>query len=218
LKLCFTIDALSPAGDKAWRLLENNSWRECTYAEPLQDGDAHLTDKATAEFWAGRRLKRNKETTLKPQEKAGRFDLLIRGIIARAALHRTTSAPIPAKEQMLSCYEQLEPGTPWLVYLNISGHFQALDTSRTSIISNMDIAVRGEIASSENFVGPIAAANEQMMDNLYISPVSGWLARSSEIIQYECLRARFKKIKTRSRLHRSHQQLATRTANKLIKA
>ena len=174
MKLCFSIDALSPAGDKVWRLLENQSWRECLYAEPLQDGDAHLTDKATAEFWAGRRLKKDKEMTLKPQEKAGHFDFLMRGIIARAVLHRTTSAPIPAKEQMLSCYEQLQTGTPWLVYLNVSGHFQALDSSRTSIITNMDIAVRGEIASSEDYVGPKAAANEKMMDNLYHQFLAGW--------------------------------------------
>ena len=48
MKLCFSIDALSASGAKAWRLLENHSWRECTYAEPLQDGDARITDKATS--------------------------------------------------------------------------------------------------------------------------------------------------------------------------
>ena len=175
MKLCFSIDALSASGASAWRLLENHSWRKCIYAEPLQDGDAHITDKATAEDWAGRRLIKDKETVLIPQKKAGRFDFLMRGIFAHAVMHRISSAPLPDKDQMINCFEQLQPGTPWLVYLNASGHFQALDTSQTSIITNMEIAVRAEIASSENFIGPIAAANEKMMDNLYHQFLAGWL-------------------------------------------
>lgn len=175
MKLCFSIDALSPSGSKAWRLLENQNWRECIYAEPLQNGDTRITDRQSAEFWIGRRLIKDKEITLKPQQKAGRFDFLMRGIFAHAVLHRTSSAPIPAKEQMLNCLEQLEPGTPWLVYLNVSGHFQALDTSCTSIISNLNIAVRGEIASSEDYVSPKAAANEKMMNDLYHQFLAGWV-------------------------------------------
>jgi len=175
MKLCFSIDALSASGAKAWRLLENQSWRECTYAEPMRDGDARITDKESADNWAGRRLVKDKDTVLSPQKKAGRFDFLMRGIFAHAVMHRDSSAPIPDKDQMINCFEQLPPGTPWLVYLNTSGHFQALDTSSTSIITNMEIAVRGEIASSENFIGPIAAANEKMMDNLYHQFLAGWL-------------------------------------------
>jgi hypothetical protein len=175
MKLCFSIDALSASGATAWRLLDNQSWRQCVYAEPLQAGDAKITDKKNAEFWVGRRLIKDKETVLSPQKKAGRFDFLMRGIFAHAVLHRASSAPLPEKEQMINCFEQLPPGTPWLVYLNTSGHFQALDTSQTSIITNMDIAVRAEIASSENFIGPKAAANKKMMDNLYHQFLAGWL-------------------------------------------
>lgn len=175
MKLCFSIDALSASGADAWRLLENKSWRQCVYAEPLQDGDARITDKVTSEDWAGRRLKKDRELVLIPLKKAGRFDFLMRGIFAHAVLHRGSSSPVPDKEQMINCFEQLPPGTPWLVYLDVSGHFQALDTSQTSIITNMEIAVRAEIASSENFIGPIAAANETMMDNLYHQFLAGWV-------------------------------------------
>ncbi|MDQ7000876.1 MAG: hypothetical protein Q9M12_08355 [Mariprofundus sp.] len=175
MKSCFSIDALSPSGAKAWRLLENGNWRECIYAEPLQDGDARITDKKAAEAWSGRRLKKDKDLGLIPQQKAGRFDFLMRGIFAHAVLHRVSSAPIPDKEQMIACFNSLEPGTPWLVYLNVAGHFVALDTSKTSIISNLDIAVRGEIASSEDYIGPKAAANETMMNNHYRQFLAGWL-------------------------------------------
>jgi len=175
MNICFSIDALSASGAQAWRLLENNNWRECIYAEPLQDGDARITDKKSAEYWLNRRLKKDKETVLTAQQKAGTFDFLMRGIFSHAVLHRISSAPIPDKEQMLACFAQLEPGTPWLVYLDIAGHFKALDTGKVSIMANLDIAVRGEIASSEDYIGPKAAADEPMMNNLYHQFLAGWL-------------------------------------------
>jgi len=175
MKLCFSIDALSPSGAKAWRLLENQSWRECVYAEALQDGDACITDKKSAEYWLGRRLKKDKQTGLTPQKKAGTFDFLMRGIFSHAVLHRISSAPVPDKDQMLACFRQLEAGSPWLVYLDVAGHFRALDTGKVSIMGNLDIAVRGEIASSADYIGPKAAANDKMMSNLYRQFLAGWL-------------------------------------------
>jgi len=175
MNICFTIDALSASGAQAWRLLENKHWRECIYAEPLQDGDACITDKKSVEYWLNRRLKKDKKTILTVQQKAGRFDFLMRGIFSHAVLHRTSGAPIPDKAQMLACYAQLEPGTPWLVYLDVAGHFHALDTSKVSIMDNLDIAVRGEIASSQDYIGTKAAADEHMMNNLYLQFLAGWL-------------------------------------------
>ncbi|PJA31679.1 MAG: hypothetical protein CO187_08075, partial [Zetaproteobacteria bacterium CG_4_9_14_3_um_filter_53_7] len=61
MKTCFSIDALSPSGANAWRLLENDSWRECVYAEALKAGDKQITDKKSAEQWSGRRLKRDRD-------------------------------------------------------------------------------------------------------------------------------------------------------------
>ena len=175
MKLCFSIDALSASGANAWRLQEDQLWRECAYAEPLQNGDARITDKKQAEYWLNRRLKKDKKTVLTAQHKAGKFDFLMRGIFAHAVLHRTSGAPIPDKARMLDCFAQLQPGAPWLVYLDVAGHFQALDTSKVSIMANLDIAVRGEIASSEDYIGPRAAADEQMMDGLYHQFLAGWL-------------------------------------------
>jgi len=175
MKICFSIDALSASGAKAWRLQEGQCWRECIYAEALQDGDARISDKKQAEYWLNRRLTKDKEVGLSPQHKAGRFDFLMRGIFSHAVLHRTSSAPVPAQQQMVDCIAALEPGTPWLVYLDVAGHFRALDTSTTSIIANLDIAVRGEIASSADYIGPKAATNEPMMSNLYRQFLAGWL-------------------------------------------
>jgi len=49
-----------------------------------------------------------------------------------------------------------------------------MDTRGAKIIGNLDIAVRGEIASSENFVGPKASNNEAMMNPLYHQFLAGW--------------------------------------------
>ena len=175
MKLCFSIDALSASGAKAWRLLDNKRWRECIYSEPLQEGDARITDKKTAENWSGRRLKKDREQVLIPQQKAGTFDFLMRGIFAHAVLHRNSSAPLPEKAQMLDAITSLSPGRPWLLFLNVAGQFTALDSATTPLISNLEIAVRGEIASSGDFIGPRAVKNEKMMDELYRQFLAGWL-------------------------------------------
>lgn len=175
MKFCFSIDALSPSGRDAWRLLESGNWRNCTYAEPLKDGDARISDKAEAESWINRRLRKDDDTVLAPKEKAGRFDFLMRGIFSHAVLHRLSAAPIPAKAQMQSAVAALEPGTAWLLYLDVAGIFRAVDTGTVSILANLDIAVRGEIASSPDYIGPKAAADEAMMTELYRQFLAGWL-------------------------------------------
>jgi len=175
MNLCFSVDALSAAGDQAWRLLANGGWRPCTYAEPLQADDARITDKATAEDWAGRRLAKDKSQGLVRKEKLGMFDFLARGIFAHAVLHRLSTAPIPDREQMLATLRNMTPGTPWLMYLDVAGHFRALDTSHSRIIGNLDIAVRGEIASSADYVGPKAAADDKLTGELWKQFLGGWL-------------------------------------------
>ncbi|MDQ7010209.1 MAG: hypothetical protein Q9M29_00170 [Mariprofundaceae bacterium] len=173
--MCFSIDALSAAGDKAWRLLEDrHHWRTCIYAEAIKSGDARIADRAIAEDWAGRRLKADKKLLLEPKDKPGVFDFLMRGIFAHAVLHRFSPAPVPDKSQMLDLIGGLEPGTPWLVYLNPAGHFQALDTARDGILGNLDIAVRGEIASSAGYIGSQAARNARLMDEIYRQFLAGW--------------------------------------------
>lgn len=175
MKLSFTIDALSARGDKAWRLQSDmETWRPSTYAEAIQPDDAEITTREQAEAWTGRRLITDKEFGLIAKAKAGRFDFLMRGIFAHAVLHRMSSAPLPGKDQMLDIMASLKPGVPWLLYLNPAGQFAVMDTNASKIIGNLDIAVRGEIASSEDYIGPKAAKNEAMMSTLYHQFIAGW--------------------------------------------
>ena len=175
MKLAFTIDALSARGDKAWRLQSDmQTWRPSTYAEAIRRGDAEITSRDQAELWTGRRLVTDKEFGLIAKAKAGRFDFLMRGIFAHAVLHRMSSAPLPTKEQMLDVMASLKPVTAWLLYLNPAGQFTAMDTDGAKIIGNLDIAVRGEIASSKDYIGPEAAENKIMMDGLYHQFIAGW--------------------------------------------
>jgi len=176
MKFSFSIDALDAAGAKAWRLQDDmQHWRSCIYAEPMQEKDAHFADPAAAEAFNGRRMKRDKSLGLIARDKPGAFDFLMRGIFAHAVLHRFSPAPIPDKQQMTDTIAALEPGTPWLLYLDVAGHFRVLDTTKEHIIGNLRIAVRGEIASAEAYVGIQAAENEAMMDLHYRQFLGGWL-------------------------------------------
>jgi len=175
MNITFSIDALSPAADKAWRLQSDDTWRACIYAEPLQENDAHISNKSTAEGWAGRRMQKDKEQGLIAKDKAGMFDFLMRGTFAHAVLHRLSAAPIPDKAQMIQTTASLEPGTAWLIYLNAAGQFKAIDANSSKIIGNLDIAVRGEIASSGDYIGEQAALKTALMDNTYLQFLGGWL-------------------------------------------
>ena len=103
------------------------------------------------------------------------FDFLARGIFAHAVLHRLSAAPVPDRDQMLATIRDMQPGTPWLMYLDVAGHFRALDTLHHRIIGNLDIAVRGEIASSAEFVGPKAADDDKLTGELWRQFLGGWL-------------------------------------------
>ncbi|MDQ6968563.1 MAG: hypothetical protein Q9M14_07770 [Mariprofundaceae bacterium] len=175
MNITFSIDALSPAADKAWRLQQDDTWRECTYAEPLQTNDARITDKHTAEHWAGRRMQKDNDLGLIAKDKAGMFDFLMRGTFAHAVLHRLSAAPIPDKKQMIQATAALAPGTAWLIYLNTAAQFKAIDANHSKIIGNLDIAVRGEIASSADYIGEKSSLNEALMQNTYLQFLGGWL-------------------------------------------
>ncbi len=170
------MDALDAAGAKAWRLQDDmQHWRSCIYAEPMQEKDARFADPAAAEALNGRRMKSDKQLGLVTRDKPGAFDFLMRGIFAHAVLHRFSPAPIPDKQQMIDTIAALEAGTPWLLYLDVTGHFRALNTTDEHIIGNLRIAVRGEIASAEAYVGIQAAENEAMMALHYRQFLGGWL-------------------------------------------
>jgi len=175
MKLCFSIDALSPAANKAWRLQANDTWRPIQYAEALQAGDATIDKTEVAESWVARRMQQDQDMGLIAKEKMGMFDFLSRSIYAHAVLHRLSDAPIPQRSQMIEVVASLTVGTAWLLYLNPAGQFTALDSNAEKIIGNLNIAVRGEIASSETYIGVLASQNENLMDVTYRQFLEGWL-------------------------------------------
>lgn len=175
MKFCFTIDALSAAGNEAWRLTSDDQrWRKATFAEDVKSEDARLTDEGIVRGWMGMRLSRDKRLGLKPREKPGMFDFLMRGIFAHAIVHRFGPAPVPARDQLACTIARAEPGSPWLVYLDLAGHFQVLDIRHEGIIANTHIAVRGEISSSRDYIGPKAAEDKILVDEIYRQFLAGW--------------------------------------------
>jgi hypothetical protein len=176
MKFGLSMDALSAAGDEAWRLqADRQHWQPCSFATDLRPGDAVLESPDEAVSLAGQRLKKDKALGLKPAGRPGLFDFLMRGIFAHPVVHRFSPAPIPDKAQMIATLAGLKPNTAWLLYLDLGGNFRALDSAATHIIGNLDIAVRGEIASSPGYVGTEAATDMRLMDDIYLQFLAGWL-------------------------------------------
>jgi hypothetical protein len=176
MKFGLSMDALSAAGDEAWRLqADHEHWRPCSFAADLRAGDAMIESPDEAVRLAGLRLKKDRALGLKPVGRPGLFDFLMRGIFAHPVVHRFSPAPIPDKPQMTATLTGLKPGTAWLLYLDLGGNFRALDSATTHIIGNLDIAVRGEIASSPGYVGTEAVADARLMDEIYRQFLAGWL-------------------------------------------
>ncbi len=174
MKLCFSIDALSPAADQAWRLQQDESWRPIHYAEPLQTHDQRIPTLPEAEAWLGIKMQKDKDVGLIPKGKSGMFDVFMRAIYTHAVIHRLSDAPIPDKQQMLDVIRALPVGTAWLVYLNLAGQFTALKSEEERIIGNLDIAVRGEIASSAAYIGAQAVLQDELMDTTYRQFLQAW--------------------------------------------
>ena len=175
MQIGFTLDALSAAGDRAWRLQNDGKWRPATFAEDARSGDRLDPGVEQIRDLVGRRLRRDRERGLLAQERPGMFDFLMRGIFAHAVVHRFSSPAIPERAQMIATLAALPPGTPWLLYLDLGGSFRALDTGVERIIGNLKIAVRGEIASAAGYVGAQAAVDTAYVELLYRQFLSGWL-------------------------------------------
>lgn len=176
MRLGLSLDALSAAGDAAWRLQADlQHWTPCPFAADLRPGDALIEAPAEAAPWAGQRMKKDKALGLKPMGRPGLFDVLMRGIFAHPIVHRFSAAPIPEQDRMREAIAALAPGRPWLVYLDLGGNFRVLDSGEAPIIGNLDIAVRGDIASSPAYVGPQAAGDDRLMDEVYRQFLAGWL-------------------------------------------
>jgi hypothetical protein len=176
MKLGLSMDALSASSDEAWRLqADRQHWLPCPFASDLRPEDALLENPDEARELAGQRLKKDKALGLKPLGRPGIFDFLMRGIFAHAIVHRFSPAPVPDKAQLTATITDLAPGTAWLVYLDLGGNFRSLNSATTPIIGNLDIAVRGEIASSPDHVGPKAGDDGRLMDEIYRQFLAGWL-------------------------------------------
>jgi len=175
MNIVFSVGAMPQVGKKAWRLQDDNTWRPCTMGESLKEHDAKLTDKEEVRNWINVRLVEDKETGLKVQGKIRFFDFFVSGIVSYVTVHRLSPAPIPDKAQMINVIAKAKVGTPWLLYIDLAGNFRMLNSEETPIIANPDIAVRGEIASSEAFIGEQAAQDAEKMDALYLQFIAGWL-------------------------------------------
>ncbi|MDQ6951063.1 MAG: hypothetical protein Q9M26_05305 [Mariprofundales bacterium] len=173
MQILFTLDALSDSGKNSWRLeKDGQQWRPATFAEDIASGDALFTNRDTLRPQIGLQLTPNRQFGLIAKARPGILNILQRGIYSHAIVHRCGAAPIPDQQQMIDTLRQMSVGTAQLLYIDLGGIFRRHDA--TDLVHNPAIAVRGEIASSENFIGEKAANNHALTDNLWQQYISGW--------------------------------------------
>jgi len=173
MHILFTLDALVDSGKQAWRLkADRQQWRTALFAEDVHADDAMFGDEGEVRSQLGLRMVNDPSLGLIPQGKVGMFDFLQRGIFTHAVVHRMGCAPLPDRDQMIATITAMEPGEAQLLHLDLGAVFR----SRLAIdlVHNLAIAVRGEVASSERYIGSKAAANMDYIDALWQQFVAGW--------------------------------------------
>jgi len=178
MNIVFTIDALIDSGKEAWRLTANQAvqgqplWRGAKFAEALQRGDYMAESGDAIHHQLGLRLRKDRQFGLVQCGRSGVFDFLQRGIFTHAVVHRLGGAPLPDVAQLRSTIAAMAPGQAQLLYLDLGGVFRSRPA--TGLIHNIAIAVRGEVASSAQFLGEDAAANDDYIAMLWQQFAAGW--------------------------------------------
>jgi len=170
--MAFSLDALSSSAQKAWRLKTNGQWQPCAFAQDICIDDHLVCQKSELQQWQGKRLK-HKNNRMIVSQKSGFFDFLMRGVFIYPVLHRFSAPTLPSKEDLTACIHAAIAGKSQLLYLNIAGQFRVFEIYNNPIIGNPDIAVRGEIVSSSDYLG--SAVSSENIESLYLQFISAWL-------------------------------------------
>ncbi|MDQ6962883.1 MAG: hypothetical protein Q9M28_10240 [Mariprofundaceae bacterium] len=172
MKLAFSLDAMSSSAQKSWRLGVDEQWHVCQFSQDVGAEDYLIDDPDELKKWQGKRLKKT-NTGMVVSDKAGLFDFLMRGNFVYPVLQRFSAPTLPSKENLEQCIRHGRAGKAQLLYLNLAGQFSLLDTTNNPIIGNLNIAVRGEIASSSLYVG--ADVSQIFLDIWYVQFLHAWL-------------------------------------------
>lgn len=169
-----SLDALSPSGNKAWRLGKDHQWRKAKFAEPLREEDFATTDPEEALTWLAGRLHKDWRGRLTWQFTPGRATSAPGEITVHAIAHRSDSPPMPQREDLERVVASADPKERRVIALDLEGRFLLRDPAEHPVSGDPALAAHGDSLSGTRFLGPEAAQDEAYLAELYRNFLGAW--------------------------------------------
>jgi len=169
-----SIDALSPSGNKAWRLSTQHQWRKAKFAEPLREEDFATADPEEARPWLAGRLHKDWRGNLAWQSTPGRAISAPGEITVHAIAHRSGSPPMPQREELERVVATADPGARRVIALDLQGRFRLQEPGERPVSGDPALAAHGDSLSGARFLGPEATEDEAYLSELYRNFLGAW--------------------------------------------
>lgn len=169
-----SIDALSPSGNKAWRLNTEGQWRKAKFAEPLQEEDFATTDPEEAQAWLAGRLHKDWRGNLTWESTPSRATSAPGEITVHAIAHRSDSPPLPQREDLERIVATADPEDRRVIALDLEGRFRLRDPAERPVSGDPALAAHGDSLSGARFLGPEAIEDEAYLSELYRNFLGAW--------------------------------------------
>jgi hypothetical protein len=169
-----SIDALNPAGTKAWRLVSDGSWRKARFAEPLQTGDFTTTDPEVARSWLAGRLTKDWRGRVSWESAPERSTFAPGEISLQAIAHRDAPAPVPDRDELQRVIAGASSEGRRTLCLHLNGHFLLREPEEYPVGGDPALAAHGDSLSGAGYLGPEAAEDRAYMDAHYRNFLGAW--------------------------------------------
>lgn len=168
-----TIDALNPAGTKAWRLQTDHTWRKARFAEALREGDFASSDPDEVRPWLAGRLSKDWRGRLTWDPAPGRTTFAPGEISLHAIAHRSQPAPVPDREELRQAIAGGETSGRRTLCLHLNGRF-LLRRPEEPTAGDPALAAYSDSLSGSAYLGPEAAQDERYIGDHYRNFLGAW--------------------------------------------
>lgn len=169
-----SIDALNPAGTKAWRLQTDHGWRRARFAEPLRGGDFATTEPDEARPWLAGRVGRDRGDGLAWEAAPGREAFAPGEVSLHAIAHRHQAPPLPEREDLRAVLAGAETTGRRTLCLDLEGRFLLREPAGPPVGGDPALAAHGDSLSGSGYLGPGAAADTAYVDEHYRNFLGAW--------------------------------------------
>ena len=169
-----TLDALNPAGTKAWRLQTDHTWRQTQFGDPLQEGDFAASDPEEVRPWLAGRLAKDWRGRLNWKAAPGRSAFALGEISLHAIAHRSQPAPVPDREELQRVIAGAEAKDRRTLCLHLNGRFLLRRPEEPSPAGDPALAAYSDSLTGTAYLGPEAAEDERYIDDHYRNFLGAW--------------------------------------------